>query len=46
MPRCRQAQGGTILQWKLASGYTLGNPSAARPNGRFRPKADHIVCSD
>jgi len=33
---CRQARGGTILQSKLANGYTLGNLSAAHPNGRFR----------
>jgi hypothetical protein len=25
-PACRQARVGTIRQWKLASGYTLGNP--------------------
>jgi hypothetical protein len=43
-PRCHQARGDTILQSRLASGYTLGNPSAAHHGGRSRPTADHIVC--
>ena len=44
MPRCHQAQGGTLLLSNLASGCTLGNRSAAHPNGRFRPMVGHIVC--
>jgi hypothetical protein len=39
-------RGDTILQSKFASGYTLGNRSIAHPNGRFRPRVGHIVCSD
>jgi hypothetical protein len=35
-----------IRQSRLANGYTLGNPLCAHSNGRFRPRADHIVCSD
>ena len=37
---------GTIRRSKPANGYTLGNPSSVHPNGRFRPKAGHTVCSD
>jgi hypothetical protein len=42
----RQTQVGTILQSPLASGYTLGNLSAAHPSGRFPLTAGHTVCSD
>jgi hypothetical protein len=45
-PRCHQARVGTIRQWKLASGYRLGNPLDARHNGRFRPRADYTGCSE
>jgi hypothetical protein len=42
-PKATMSSGavGTFIQYLLASGYTLGNLSAAHPNGRFRPKADN-----
>jgi hypothetical protein len=44
-PRC-QLPVGTILQSKVASGYNSGSRLSAHPNGRFRPGAGRIVCSD
>ncbi len=37
--RSRFGDSTEVLQWLLASDYTLGNLSAADPNSLFRPEA-------
>ena len=44
--RCRLLQAGTTRPLRLATDCMMDNPLGAHPNGRSRPAADHIVCSD
>src|SRR5262249_4540469 len=45
-PRCHQPRVGTILQSKLASGYTSGKPSTLTPVVDSDRVSDCIACSD